>query len=47
MLFAMAGGVVLSTGNISTQYAWDLVGLSVVEVVSCSSTVVIGILPSL
>ncbi|XP_021756810.1 ureide permease 1-like isoform X2 [Chenopodium quinoa] len=42
VLFAMAGGVVLSIGNLSTQYAWALVGLSVVEVVVCSITVVIG-----
>ncbi|KAJ8440870.1 hypothetical protein Cgig2_022726 [Carnegiea gigantea] len=42
VLFAMAGGVVLSIGNLSTQYAWALVGLSVVEVVSSSITVVIG-----
>lgn len=38
----MAGGIVLSIGNLSTQYAWALVGLSVVEVVSSSITVVIG-----
>ncbi|XAR65277.1 hypothetical protein NMG60_11009337 [Bertholletia excelsa] len=42
VLFAMAGGVVLSVGNLSTQYAWAFVGLSVVEVVSSSLTVVIG-----
>ncbi|XP_021756852.1 ureide permease 2-like isoform X2 [Chenopodium quinoa] len=42
VLFAMVGGVVLSIGNLSTQYAWALVGLSVVEVVSASITVVIG-----
>uniref|UniRef100_A0A7C8ZA80 Ureide permease n=2 Tax=Opuntia streptacantha TaxID=393608 RepID=A0A7C8ZA80_OPUST len=42
VLFAMAGGVVLSVGNLSTQYAWALVGLSVVEVVCSSITVVIG-----
>ncbi|XP_074274796.1 ureide permease 2-like [Silene latifolia] len=42
VLFALAGGVFLSIGNLSTQYAWALVGLSVVEVVSCSITVVIG-----
>ncbi|CAO2830210.1 unnamed protein product [Amaranthus hypochondriacus] len=42
VLFAMAGGIVLSIGNLSTQYAWALVGLSVVEVVSSSITVVIG-----
>jgi len=43
VLFAMAGGVVLSVGNLSTQYAWALVGLSVVEVVCSSITVVIGL----
>lgn len=42
VLFAMAGGVVLSLGNLSTQYAWAFVGLSVVEVVTSSITVVIG-----
>ncbi|KAL1126130.1 hypothetical protein V6Z11_A13G091100 [Gossypium hirsutum] len=42
VLFAMAGGVVLSLGNLSTQYAWAFVGLSVVEVISSSMTVVIG-----
>ncbi|VFQ95286.1 unnamed protein product [Cuscuta campestris] len=42
VLFAMAGGVVLSLGNLATQYAWALVGLSVTEVVSSSITVVIG-----
>lgn len=41
-MFAMAGGVVLSLGNLSTQYAWAFVGLSVVEVISSSMTVVIG-----
>ncbi|KAL4302535.1 hypothetical protein GQ457_10G028680 [Hibiscus cannabinus] len=41
-LFAMGGGVVLSLGNLSTQYAWALVGLSVTEVISASVTVVIG-----
>ncbi|PNY12454.1 ureide permease 2-like protein, partial [Trifolium pratense] len=42
VLFAMAGGVVLSIGNLSTQYAWAFVGLSVVEVITSSITVVIG-----
>ncbi|XP_050277374.1 ureide permease 1-like isoform X7 [Quercus robur] len=42
VLFAMAGGVVLSVGNLSTQYSWALVGLSVTEVISSSLTVVIG-----
>lgn len=40
--FAMAGGVVLSLGNLATQYAWAFVGLSVTEVVSSSITVVVG-----
>ncbi|ERM99989.1 hypothetical protein AMTRI_Chr10g224700 [Amborella trichopoda] len=40
--FAMAGGMVLSLGNLSTQYAWAYVGLSVTEVVSACITVVIG-----
>jgi len=43
VLFAMAGGVVLSIGNLSTQYAWAFVGLSVVEVITSSITVVIGL----
>ncbi|KAI9111782.1 hypothetical protein K1719_017472 [Acacia pycnantha] len=42
VLFAMAGGVVLCIGNLSTQYAWALVGLSVTEVISASITVIIG-----
>ncbi|PPD76645.1 hypothetical protein GOBAR_DD26430 [Gossypium barbadense] len=42
ILFAMAGGVVLSLGNLSTQYAWAFVGLSVTEVITASITVVIG-----
>ncbi|KAJ4710745.1 Ureide permease [Melia azedarach] len=42
VLFAMAGGVVLSLGNLATQYAWAYVGLSVTEVISSSITVVIG-----
>lgn len=42
VLFAMAGGAVLSIGNLTTQYAWAFVGLSVTEVVSSSITVVIG-----
>ncbi|THU58726.1 hypothetical protein C4D60_Mb03t17460 [Musa balbisiana] len=41
-LFAMSGGIVLSLGNLSTQYAWAYVGLSVTEVISSSITVVIG-----
>lgn len=42
VLFAMAGGAVLSLGNLSTQYAWAFVGLSVTEVITASITVVIG-----
>ncbi|GAB2214491.1 hypothetical protein Droror1_Dr00018843 [Drosera rotundifolia] len=42
VLFAMAGGVFLSLGNLATQYAWAFVGLSVVEVITSSITVVIG-----
>ncbi|ONI30986.1 hypothetical protein PRUPE_1G286600 [Prunus persica] len=42
VLFAMTGGVVLSLGNLSTQYAWAFVGLSVTEVITSSITVVIG-----
>ena len=42
MAFAMIGGLVLSLGNLSTQYAWAFVGLSVTEVVSASITVVVG-----
>lgn len=42
ILLAMAGGVVLSLGNLSTQYAWAFVGLSVTEVITSSITVVIG-----
>ncbi|KAJ0973985.1 hypothetical protein J5N97_015950 [Dioscorea zingiberensis] len=42
ILFAMAGGVFLSLGNLSTQYAWAFVGLSVTEVIASSITVVIG-----
>lgn len=42
VLFAMAGGVVLSLGTLSTQYAWAFVGLSVTEVITASINVVIG-----
>ncbi|KAL2559199.1 Ureide permease 2 [Forsythia ovata] len=42
VLFAMAGGIVLSLGNLATQYAWAFVGLSVTEVITASITVVIG-----
>ncbi|XP_048574633.1 ureide permease 1-like isoform X2 [Triticum urartu] len=42
VLFAMAGGLVLSIGNLSTQYAWTYVGLLVTEVICASMVVVIG-----
>ncbi|XP_010527961.1 PREDICTED: ureide permease 1-like isoform X2 [Tarenaya hassleriana] len=42
VMFAMAGGIVLSLGNLATQYAWAYVGLSVTEVITSSITVVIG-----
>lgn len=42
ILFAMLGGIVLSLGNLATQYAWAFVGLSVTEVITSSITVVIG-----
>ncbi|KAJ4973002.1 hypothetical protein NE237_006176 [Protea cynaroides] len=42
ILFAMAGGIVLSLGNLSIQYAWAFVGLSVSSVITASITVVIG-----
>ncbi|KAL7135665.1 hypothetical protein ABFS83_11G113100 [Erythranthe nasuta] len=38
----MAGGVFLSLGNLSTQYAWAFVGLSVTEVITSSIAVVLG-----
>jgi glucose uptake protein GlcU len=44
VMFAMAGGIVLSLGNLATQYAWAYVGLSVTEVITASITVVIGTL---
>ncbi|BBM96772.1 hypothetical protein MPTK1_1g00600 [Marchantia polymorpha subsp. ruderalis] len=40
--FALAGGLVLSVGNLACQYAWPFVGLSATEVISASITVVIG-----
>ncbi|MED6139864.1 Uroporphyrinogen-III synthase, variant 2 [Stylosanthes scabra] len=42
VLFAMGGGVVLSLGNLASQYAFAFVGLSVTEVITASITVVIG-----
>ncbi|KAH0464490.1 hypothetical protein IEQ34_007276 [Dendrobium chrysotoxum] len=37
----MAGGAVLSLGNLATQYALAFVGLSVTEVINCSIAVVL------
>ncbi|KAL2898255.1 Ureide permease 2 [Bienertia sinuspersici] len=42
VLMAMLGGLFLSLGNVSIQYAWALVGLSVAQVVTSSIAVVIG-----
>ncbi|KAL3844604.1 hypothetical protein ACJIZ3_002007 [Penstemon smallii] len=42
VLIAMAGGVFLSLGNLSTQYACPFVGLSVTEVITSSIAVVLG-----
>ncbi|XP_042495924.1 ureide permease 1-like isoform X2 [Macadamia integrifolia] len=42
VLFAMAGGIVLSLGNIAQQYALALVGLSVMQVIASSMIVLIG-----
>ncbi|XP_051144616.1 ureide permease 1-like isoform X1 [Andrographis paniculata] len=42
VLFAMLGGIFLSLGNLSSQYAFAFVGLSVTEVISASICVVIG-----
>ncbi|KAJ0963487.1 hypothetical protein J5N97_028609 [Dioscorea zingiberensis] len=42
VLFAMAGGIVLSLGNLATQYALAYVGLSVSLVITASMTVVLG-----
>lgn len=43
VMFAMAGGVVLSIGNLCTQYALAFAGLSVTEVITASMTVVVGL----
>lgn len=40
----MAGGIVLSLGNLATQYAWAYIGLSVTEIISSSMVVVIGMI---
>lgn len=45
VLLAVAGGVLLSVGNLATQYAFAFVGLSVTEVITASITVVIGKFP--
>lgn len=42
VMFAMAGGVVISLGTLATQYGWAFVGLSVTEVMASSLKVVIG-----
>ncbi|XP_039116969.1 ureide permease 1-like [Dioscorea cayenensis subsp. rotundata] len=42
VLFAVAGGIMLSLGNLVTQYALAFVGLSVTLVITASLTVVIG-----
>ncbi|GER31855.1 ureide permease [Striga asiatica] len=42
VILAMVGGIVLSLGNLSTQYALAFVGLSLTEVITCSITAVIG-----
>ncbi|CAH2045595.1 unnamed protein product [Thlaspi arvense] len=42
VLFAVVGGVLLSVGNLATQYAFAFVGLSVTVVITASITVVIG-----
>ncbi|XP_057524476.1 ureide permease 2-like isoform X1 [Amaranthus tricolor] len=42
VLMAMLGGLFLSLGNVSIQYAWAFVGLSVAQVVTSSIAVVIG-----
>lgn len=39
----MAGGIVLSIGNLSSQYVWAFLGLSVAGVITSSIIVVIGI----
>ncbi|PIA47638.1 hypothetical protein AQUCO_01400334v1 [Aquilegia coerulea] len=42
VLFAMAGGIFQGLGNLTTQYAWAFVGLSVTEVITSSIAVVVG-----
>lgn len=45
MLLAVVGGVLLSVGNLATQYALAFAGLPVTEVITASITVVIGMFP--
>lgn len=40
--FALAGGLVLSVGNLATQYGWPFVGVSATGVISSSIAVVVG-----
>ncbi|OWM75892.1 hypothetical protein CDL15_Pgr009536 [Punica granatum] len=42
ILFAISGGVLLGIGNLATQYALALAGLSVTLVITASMTVIIG-----
>uniref|UniRef100_A0A0D3HUU0 Ureide permease 2-like n=1 Tax=Oryza barthii TaxID=65489 RepID=A0A0D3HUU0_9ORYZ len=42
VLFAMAGGIALSIGNLISQYAWAFVGLSVTNIICSSLAVVLG-----
>ncbi|KAK9666216.1 hypothetical protein RND81_14G169200 [Saponaria officinalis] len=42
VLMAMLGGLFWSLGNVSIQYAWPFVGLSVAQVITSSIAVVIG-----
>ncbi|XP_008446439.2 ureide permease 1-like [Cucumis melo] len=42
VIFAMAGGLALSIGNLSAQYALAFVGLSTTAVLTCSIIVVLG-----
>lgn len=43
VIFAMAGGLALSIGNLSAQYALAFVGLSTTAVLTCSIIVVLGL----
>uniref|UniRef100_A0A0E0BT31 Ureide permease 2-like n=1 Tax=Oryza glumipatula TaxID=40148 RepID=A0A0E0BT31_9ORYZ len=42
VLFAMAGGIALSIGNLISQYAWAFVGLSATNIICSSLAVVLG-----